>query len=61
LRCAVGPAREDNRLVNAYKRFLEWDIVKAPRLTRVLERVLAPVLGKSYIVYATKPSGGSAR
>ena len=61
LRCAVCPAREDNRLVNAYKRFLEWDIVKAPRLTRVLERVLAPVLGKSYIVYATKPSGGSAR
>ena len=40
--------------MNAYKRFLEWDIVKAPRLTRMLERVLAPVLGKSYVVYGTK-------
>ena len=61
LRCAVGPAREDNRVVNAYKRFLEWDIIAAPRITRVLERLLAPVLGKSYIVYATKPSGSAAK
>ena len=61
LRCAVGPAREDHRLVNAYKRFLEWDIVSAPRLTRTLERLLAPILGKSYIVYATKPSQGDLR
>jgi len=61
LRCAVGPAREDHRLVNAYKRFLEWDIVSAPRLTRTLERLLAPILGKSYIVYATKPTRGDLR
>ena len=61
LRCAVGPAREDHRLVNAYKRFLEWDIISAPRLTRTLERLLAPVLGKSYIVYATKPTRGDLR
>ena len=61
LRCAVGPAREDHRLVNAYKRFLEWDIISAPRLTRTLERLLAPVLGKSYIVYATKPTRGGLR
>jgi hypothetical protein len=61
LRCAVGPAREDHRFVNAYKRFLEWDIIAAPKLTRTLERILAPILGKSYIVYATKPTGGSAR
>lgn len=61
LRCAVGPAREDHRLVNAYKRFLEWDIISAPRLTRTLERLLAPVLGKSYIVYATKPMRGDVR
>jgi hypothetical protein len=61
LRCAVGPAREDHRFVNAYKRFLEWDIIAAPKLTRTLERILAPILGKSYIVYATKPTGGSTR
>ncbi len=56
LRCAVGPAREDNRLVNAYKKFLEWDITSAPRVTRILDKVLSPVLGKSYVVYSDKPA-----
>ena len=57
LRCAVGPNRpiEDSRLVSAYHRLLSWDIVKAPRLTRTTERILNPVLGKSRVVYATKP------
>jgi hypothetical protein len=41
--------------VAKYKRLLEWDIVKAPRLTRTLDRVLSPALGKSYVVYAEKP------
>jgi hypothetical protein len=59
LRCAVGPAREDNKFVNAYKKFLEWDIVSAPTLTRTLEKVLAPALGKSYIVYSQKPGRSS--
>jgi hypothetical protein len=56
LRCAVGPANDDHRLVKAYKKFLEWDIVSSPALTRVLEKLLAPLLGKSFIVYSKKPS-----
>ncbi|MDP6492953.1 MAG: class I SAM-dependent methyltransferase [Acidimicrobiales bacterium] len=58
LRCAVGPNRpiEGNRLVRIYHRFLTWDIVKAPRTTRTLDRILNPVLGKSLVVYATKPA-----
>jgi SAM-dependent methyltransferase len=60
LRCAVGPQREDHPLVNTYRKFLEWDIVSAPRLTRVLETVLAPIIGKSYVVYSSKPSRGAA-
>jgi SAM-dependent methyltransferase len=56
LRCAVGPQREDHPLVNAYKKFLEWDIISAPRLTRVLEKMLAPALGKSYVLYSAKPT-----
>ncbi len=55
LRCAVGPAREDSRLVNAYKRFLEWDIVAAPPMVRLLDKAVSPVLGKSYVVYSQKP------
>ncbi len=56
LRCAVGPAREDNKFVNAYKKFLEWDITSAPRVTRMLDKALSPVLGKSYVVYSDKPA-----
>ena len=58
LRCAVGPNRpvEDSRLVRLYNRFLTWDIVEAPALTRGLDRLLNPVLGKSLVVYATKPA-----
>ncbi len=57
LRCAVGPHREvdENRLVAAYHRLLEWDIVERPTVTRLAERLLAPVLGKSLVVYAHKP------
>ena len=57
LRCAVGPAREDHPLVARYKKFLEWDIIKRPLTTKVLERVLAPAIGKSYVLYAHKPHG----
>ena len=63
LRCAVGPDRpiEDHRLVRLYHRFLTWDIVKAPRPIRTLERLLNPILGKSLVVYATKPTEIPAR
>jgi SAM-dependent methyltransferase len=56
LKCAVGPRNEDHRAVAAYRRFLEWDIVNNPRPVRIAETVLNPILGKSYVVYATKPA-----
>jgi hypothetical protein len=37
------------------KMFLEWDIISKPKVTQVAEQVLAPVLGKSYVVYSMKP------
>jgi SAM-dependent methyltransferase len=55
LRCWVGPHRDDHLLVRAYHRVLVWDIVSAPRLTRVAEHLLNPVLGKSLVVYLMKP------
>lgn len=61
LRCAVGPTNDQNPLVRAYTRLLEWDITSAPAVTRVTERVLNPVLGKSLVVYATKPVRSMAR
>ena len=54
LKCAVGPRRDDHPLVNRYKRLLEWEIVEQPRSMQVVEQVLSPVLGKSFIVYGVK-------
>jgi SAM-dependent methyltransferase len=56
LRCAVGPTNDDHKAVAAYRRLLEWEIVKQPRSARLAERVLSPVLGKSAVHYATKPA-----
>ncbi|OQX61877.1 MAG: SAM-dependent methyltransferase [Desulfococcus sp. 4484_241] len=54
LKCLVGPKREDSRLVNLYHRFLTWDIMKKPRITRVSGRLLDPVMGKSLVLYLKK-------
>jgi SAM-dependent methyltransferase len=55
LKCAVGPRRTDHRLVNAFQKLLEWEIVTQPAAMKLVERSLSPVLGKSYVVYARKP------
>ncbi len=55
LKCAVGVDDSDNPLVRAYHRLLVWDMMKAPALTRVAERLLNPVIGKSLVVYLRKP------
>lgn len=61
LKCAVGVHDEDHPLVRRYRRFLEWDIVARPRVTRIAERVLSPVLGKSLVLYAIKPAAHDER
>jgi SAM-dependent methyltransferase len=55
LKCLVGTTNNDHPLVKAYHRLLVWDIVKAPRTTRYAERVLAPLIGKSLVIYLEKP------
>ncbi|MGB6086310.1 methyltransferase domain-containing protein [Parvibaculum sp.] len=54
LKCAVGVKREDVKIVNLYKRFLEWDILQAPWLTRTLEKIAGPLMGKSVVLYFQK-------
>lgn len=56
LKCLVGTANDANALVKAYHRLLVWDIVAAPRLTRALEAVAAPLVGKSLVVYCERPA-----
>ncbi len=54
LKCAVGPRNDDNAAVKKYREFLEWDIVEQPTVTKVADRVLSPVLGKSIVFYGVK-------
>ena len=56
LKCLVGPTREDHPLVRAYHRFLTWDIMQKPRLTRRLDQFLNPLMGKSLVLYFRKNS-----
>jgi SAM-dependent methyltransferase len=54
LKCAVGVTNDDHPLVARYRKLLEWDIVEAPKVTRLADKVLNPVLGKSLVIYARK-------
>lgn len=49
--CLFWRTRERNPLVRLYHRMLVWDMLQAPRMTRILERLLNPVLGKSVVLY----------
>jgi SAM-dependent methyltransferase len=55
IKCAVGVDRADHPLVKAYHRLLVWDMMRAPWPTRLAERVLNPLIGKSVVVYLRKP------
>ncbi len=61
LKCAVGPANDDHPLVARYRAFLEWDIVEQPTSTRLADRILSPVLGKSIVFYGHKPTCATER
>ncbi len=55
LRCAVGTTNEAHPMVRAYHRLLVKDIVEAPRSTRLADRALSPLIGKSIVVYLRRP------
>jgi SAM-dependent methyltransferase len=55
IKCAVGVTRERHPLVRAYHRLLVWDIMKKPLATRLAERALDPLIGKSLVLYLRKP------
>jgi SAM-dependent methyltransferase len=56
LRCLVGPSNDSHPAVAAYHKVLVWDIVKGPLVTRTADRVLSPIIGKSLVVYLSKPA-----
>jgi SAM-dependent methyltransferase len=67
VKCAVGVHDDQHVLARTYHRLLVWDIMARPKVTRLADRALNPLIGKSLVVYATRPdathtagSGGTA-
>jgi SAM-dependent methyltransferase len=56
LKCAVGVRDDDHPLASAYHKLLVWDIMRKPAVTQLADRALNPLIGKSLVVYATKPA-----
>ena len=58
LKCAVG-VEKDSAAVRAYHRLLVWDLMHRPWLTRTAEKLMDPVFGKSFVIYADKPASAA--
>ena len=54
LKTALWVRRDDHPLVKFYHRFLVWDLMRRPALTRWLEAAASPVIGKSVAFYFRK-------
>ncbi|MEM8594176.1 MAG: class I SAM-dependent methyltransferase [Pseudomonadota bacterium] len=60
LKCLFWSTQDRNPLIAAYHKLLVWDLMSSPKLTRVLERLLNPVMGKSVVLYFDKPRASQA-
>ena len=54
LQCLMWNSKESSRIINLYHRFLVWDMMKKPLITKILEFVLQPLIGKSVVLYFEK-------
>jgi SAM-dependent methyltransferase len=62
IKCAVGVDRDDHPVVRAYHQVLVWDIMRKPgvsTVTRLAERLLDPLIGKSLVLYLHKPESAA--
>ena len=54
LKCMFWKNQDNNWLIKQYHRFLVWDLMDRPAFTRLLERTLNPIMGKSVVMYFRK-------
>ena len=54
LKCLFWESQDTNWLVKQYHRLLVWDLMKNPAVTRVLEKTMNPIMGKSVVMYFRK-------
>ncbi len=57
LKCLLWKTRERSRVIALYHRFLVWDLMRRPALTRIMEAALNPLIGKSVVFYFRKSPG----
>lgn len=58
LKCAFWDREDDHPMVKAYHNFLVWDLMKKPFLSRALDTVISPVMGKSMVLYFDSVEAG---
>lgn len=54
LKCLWWNNGKDNPIASIYHKLLVWDLLKRPPATRILDRILNPVMGKSAVFYFQK-------
>jgi len=54
LKCLVGIKNDENVFVRLYHKFLVWDMFSKPKVVRILEELLNPLIGKSIVFYLRK-------
>lgn len=54
LQCLFWNSRDTNWLVRLYHRMLVWDALDNPAFTRILEKSMNPLMGKSIVMYFRK-------
>ncbi|MCR9105444.1 MAG: class I SAM-dependent methyltransferase [Gammaproteobacteria bacterium] len=54
LKCLFWKTRDSNWLIRQYHRLLVWDLLENPPFTRILEKSMNPIMGKSVVMYFRK-------
>ena len=58
LKCLFWKTQDSNWLVRQYHRLLVWDLLENPAFTRILEKTMNPIMGKSVVMYFRKEAAG---
>ena len=59
LKCLFWDSEREAWPVRTYHRLLVWDLMHKPWLTRLLDRLLNPVMGKSLVMYFSREQAAS--
>ena len=54
LKCAFWSRGDDFILIRWYHKLLVWDLIKTPAITRWIEKIFNPLMGKSVVMYFRK-------